>query len=58
MNDLDSAMVDSEEEGIDPFQFQETLLQIKDTILLIGNWKNLPSLHLDAKCSIRDVFII
>ena len=46
------------EDTIDSFQYQEILIQIKDLILVLGNWKNLQSFYLDAKCSLKDVLIL
>ena len=45
------------EDTIDSFQYQEILIQIKDLILVLGNWKNLQSFYLDAKCSLKDVIV-
>ena len=39
------------------FQFKEIFAEIKETLLLIGNWKNFPNGLLEAKCFYKDVKI-
>ena len=37
------------------FQFEEWLMQIKQTLCLMGNWKYLPTHYLDSKCFLKHV---
>jgi hypothetical protein len=39
----------------DSFQYKELLSQVKETIILLGNWKLLSTNFIDSKCVHKDV---
>ncbi len=58
MNELESdngsGMLTANEHD-DSYQFKEILAQLRSTILVLGNWKHLPTSFTDAKCAYKDV---
>ena len=55
VNQLETAICEGQCDESDSFHYQDVLAQIRATILILGNWKNLPAYLADVKCTYKDV---